>query len=309
MITKLLLSFSGIAADPCDCSGHGNFLQRDSEAVRPWKTFLPISKGSDNPCGCDFQKTTSRDDLQKMPMANLRQLLAKLEEENEQLKTDVETQEEEHKKELAAKKKLVAELFKKQQEFENKTEDSDEARGSKIHEHAQDVKAKEEEMEKLNKELSQLRGEWYNINQEVSVQLAQMADCPACSGKKLSLVKKHSNFEEPMDLILQIERLEMKKNSLLKEQGDGLKRFNSEVRRYDHEKELADQKMSKYISQADKYRRLDEKRQKLIKEQLDILAPVLKDREAAVTRTKKSLEDARNHLKDLSEQIAKCCKH
>lgn len=284
-------------------------MQKHSEAVRPWKTFIPMGKDGNNPCGCNFQKVTSRDDLRKMPMAQLRQLLAKLEKENTQLKTDIETRQDENKKDLTAKRTQNEALWKKQQEFENKTEDADEARGTKLHEHSQDVKSKEDELEKLNKELAELRGEWYHINEEVAVQLARMADCPGCSsGKKLSLVRKHAGYEEPMDVILQIERAELKKNSLLKEQADDSQNYNAEVARYDHEKQKAEEKMNKDESQADKYRRLDEKRKKLIQDQLDILEPVIKDRQAAVKRTKKSLEDARTHVKTLADQIAKCCK-
>lgn len=285
-----------LSVDPCDCKT--GFLQRtDSNILK--------TDEEGNPCGCNFQRTTSRDTLQGLPLPALRERVSALESETQQLKTDVEHQTEKNRAALTKRKKQVDQMWNDQAKLENKTEDEDEKRALKIKAHSGDVKEKEQKLEKLNEELSTLRKEWNTINGDVTVELAKMGSCPGCNAKKFLLL---DSKEEPMDLVLKIERLELERNALQKEQMDNQSGFMAEMRQLDAEQEKVENKADRYASLEKKYRLQDDKRKKLIKDQINILDPVIKDREDAVARTKSSIEKAKGHMDNLKAEIVKCCK-
>eukprot|EP00397_Hematodinium_sp_SG-2012_P057001 GEMP01070855.1.p1 GENE.GEMP01070855.1~~GEMP01070855.1.p1 ORF type:complete len:346 (+),score=90.16 GEMP01070855.1:108-1040(+) len=306
-ITKLLGVFPVLGIDdPCSCGG--GFLE-----VRPWKTFIPGAAESSNPCGCNFEKLTSRDELLNLPVPELRKRLTTLTEKNKALEDALETEKKEHRKELEARTKQVEELWKEEHDTRVSAENADDARSVKLHEHASKVKNIEDKVAKLNDDLSNLRHEWSHVNDEVVVQLAGLAKCPRCTGEELallrkehvSLVRKHQSLdvEQPMELVLEIGRLEMKRNSLMKQQTEEQRSYGSEFRRLDKEKEKATQTLEHQQLSAKRYKQQDAKRTQLIKRQLEILEPVTKDREEAIARMRQSIKKMNEQLK----LIKKCC--
>lgn len=282
--------------DPsCNCKN--GFLQRKRDTMQ--------TDAAGNPCGCNFQRTTSRDTLRELPLSALKERVTALESEIKQLKTDVDHQTDKNRTALSKRKEVVANMWKDQAKIENQTEDADEQRSKKMKAQSENVKKKEKRLEELNEKLIKLRKEWGTINNDVTVELAKMATCPGCSGEKLAFVE---DKEEPMDFVLKIERLELERNELQKEQMDNQSNFMAKMRQLDTEQEQVEQKADRYNSLEAKYQRQDEKRKKLIKDQIQILDPVIKDREDAVSRTETSIEKAQDHLNQLKKEISKCCK-
>lgn len=280
---------------------------------RPWRNSVPPAPNAPlTPCGCGFQKLTSRADLRDMPPANLRKMIASLEKEVGEKEAQLTASEGEHAAETAKLNDRLAAMKKKEEQQRDDLASEANERHDQHGQLKEQIGGVQGNLEDMNMELGNERDSLKELNEKVAVRMAALSTCdckaPAAAG---SLIARHTQklgaSEGPnYDLIFKVEDLERQRNKLDKQISKDLADFGTTQRTVLDRMDKLKVKMNLQASTERKYKDIDDATMDNLIHQAGAGARWVGNKEKQLERMKADVAAATEKFEELEAEMSRC---
>lgn len=291
VVALCLVNSVAAYAAPCTCDGF-SFLSRT---------------GGENPCGCNFVKSTPRDELTAKTNGQLEKMASGLQAEVDELQSTLDGYQEGNSKKIKGlKKKLGAsEEQKKKQAGDEKSALKE--RTKVIDDLKKQIEDDQAEIADISEEVKTNQGILKDVRLSIALREEDIHAC-ACE-KKAALMSKHVEPEEDKvdyDLVFKIEKLERKKAELSKDITKEQGTFGQKSRYLMNRNDAQQVKIEVEANNNIKYKKLDEARLDSVIAQKENIKRVLERKTAQLKQSEKDAAEAQKHYDNLEAEMKYC---